>query len=121
MRVRVTMVADNRRYHVALVDHLPAGLEVINPALAVSETVPQDPNNDEGRYWYWWWTWYDHQNLRDERVEAFATLLWDGVYEYTYEARATMPGTFVVPPAKAEEMYSPEVFGRSASDIVIVE
>jgi len=36
-------------------------------------------------------------------------------------ARATTPGTFVVPPAKAEEMYSPEVFGRSASDLVIVE
>jgi alpha-2-macroglobulin len=31
------------------------------------------------------------------------------------------PGTFIVPPAKAEEMYSPEVFGRSASDWVIVK
>jgi uncharacterized protein YfaS (alpha-2-macroglobulin family) len=47
--------------------------------------------------------------------------LWEGVYEYTYVTRATMPGIFVVPPAKAEEMYSPEVFGRSGSDIVIVE
>jgi hypothetical protein len=121
VRVRVTMVADNRRYHVALVDHLPAGLEVINPALAVSETVPDDPSEETNRYWWWWWTWYEHQNLRDERVEAFTTLLWDGVYEYTYEVRATMPGTFVVPPAKAEEMYSPEVFGRSGSDLVIVE
>ncbi len=36
-------------------------------------------------------------------------------------ARATTPGTFVVPPAKAEEMYSPEVFGRSGSDWVIVK
>jgi len=27
----------------------------------------------------------------------------------------------VVPPAKAEEMYSPEVFGRSGSNRVIVE
>jgi hypothetical protein len=34
---------------------------------------------------------------------------------------ATTPGKFVAPPAKAEEMYSPEVFGRSASDWVIVE
>ncbi len=121
VRVRVTMVADNRRYHVALVDHLPAGLEVINPALAVSETVPPDATPRESNYWWWWWPWYEHQNLRDDRVEAFTTLLWDGVYEYTYETRATIPGTFVVPPAKAEEMYSPEVFGRSASDIVIVE
>jgi len=36
-------------------------------------------------------------------------------------ARATTPGTFIAPPAKAEEMYSPEVFGRSASDWVVVE
>ena len=66
-------------------------------------------------------TWYEHQNLRDERVEAFASLVWDGVYSYTYAARATTPGRFVVPPAKAEEMYAPETFGRSSSDVVIVE
>jgi alpha-2-macroglobulin len=121
VRVRVTMVADNRRYHVALVDPLPAGLEIVNPALAVSGSLPQDPNDSNGRFWWWWGPWYQHQNLRDERAEAFTTLLWDGVYDYTYIARATTPGTFVVPPSKAEEMYSPEVFGRSASDIVIVE
>jgi len=120
VRIRLSMVADNRRYHVALVDPLPAGLEAINPALAVSENVPADPASRQ--YGWWWWsTWYDHQNLRDERAEAFATLLWDGVYTYSYIARATTPGTFVVPPAKAEEMYSPEVFGRSASDRVVVE
>jgi hypothetical protein len=121
VRVRITMVADNRRYHVALVDPLPAGLEIVNPALAVSGSTPQDPNDTNSRFWWWWGTWYQHQNLRDERAEAFTTLLWDGVYDYTYIARATTPGTFVVPPSKAEEMYSPEVFGRSGSDIVIVE
>ncbi len=122
VRVRLTMVADSRRYHVALVDPLPAGLEPVNPALAVSGSVPQDPSGGNFRYGWWWWgTWYNHQNLRDERAEAFTPLLWEGVYEYTYIARATTPGTFIVPPAKAEEMYSPEVFGRSGSDVVIVE
>jgi len=122
IRVRITMIADNRRYHVALVDPLPAGLEIINPALAVSGSIPQDPDSSEGNYGWWWWgPWYEHQNMRDERAEAFTSLLWDGVFEYTYVARATTPGTFVVPPAKAEEMYSPEVFGRSSSDRVIVE
>ncbi|MFZ5912038.1 MAG: alpha-2-macroglobulin family protein [Chloroflexota bacterium] len=122
VRVRINMVADNRRYHVALVDPLPAGLEIVNPALAVSQSIPQDPNSPDYRYGWWWWgTWYEHQNMRDERAEAFTTLLWDGVYEYTYIARATTPGRFVVPPAKAEEMYSPEVFGRSGSDWVVVE
>lgn len=122
VRVRLTMVADSRRYHVALVDPLPAGLEIVNPALAVSGSVPQDPSSPDYRYGWWWWgTWYEHQNMRDERAEAFTSLLWDGVYEYTYVARATTPGTYVVPPAKAEEMYSPEVFGRSASDRILVE
>jgi uncharacterized protein YfaS (alpha-2-macroglobulin family) len=122
VRVRLTMVADNRRYHVALVDPLPAGLEIVNPSLAVSGDLPQDPDAPDYPYGWWWWgPWYEHQNMRDERAEAFAALLWDGVHQYSYVARATTPGTFVAPPAKAEEMYSPEVFGRSSSDRVIVE
>ncbi|MEZ4361122.1 MAG: Ig-like domain-containing protein [Kofleriaceae bacterium] len=123
VRVRVTMANENRRYHVALVDPLPAGLEVMNPALAVTGPVPLDPQaqQDRGRYWWWYGPWYEHQNLRDERVEAFAALLWEGVHHYEYVARATTPGTFVVPPTKAEEMYMPETFGRSASDRVIIE
>ncbi|MEZ4710683.1 MAG: alpha-2-macroglobulin family protein [Caldilineaceae bacterium] len=121
VRVRISMVADSRRYNVALVDPLPAGLEIINPALAVSENIPTDPGDASGRSWWWWGTWYEHQNLRDQRAEAFTTLLWDGVYTYSYVARATTPGQFVAPPAKAEEMYSPEVFGRSAVDKVIVQ
>jgi uncharacterized protein YfaS (alpha-2-macroglobulin family) len=120
VKVKITMVADNRRYHVALVDPLPAGLEIINPNLSVSESLPE--NNTESKpFFYWWNQWYQHQNLRDSRAEVFTSLLWDGVYEYSYFARATMPGTFIVPPSKAEEMYSPEVFGRGQSDIVIVE
>ena len=123
VRVRISMAADNRRYHVALVDPLPAGLEIVNPDLAVTGSLPQDPNSPDLSYGWWWWraTWYDHQNLRDDRAEAFSSLLWDGVYNYSYVARATTPGTFIVPPSKAEEMYSPEVFGRSASDVVVVK
>lgn len=126
VKVALTMVAQDRRYHVALVDPLPAGLEAINPALATSGALA-DTSGSPGdsspfkRGGWWWREWYDHQNLRDERVEAFAALLWDGVHSYSYTARATTPGTFVVPPAKAEEMYAPETFGRSASDRVIIE
>ena len=65
--------------------------------------------------------WYVHQNLRDDRAEAFATLLPAGRYEYTYLARATTPGAFVVPSARAEEMYHPESFGRAGTGRVFVE
>jgi alpha-2-macroglobulin len=123
VRVKLNMVNENRRYHVALVDPLPAGLETMNPSLAVTGPIPTDPKEQQGRGAYWWWygPWYEHQNMRDERVEAFASLLWEGVHEYSYVARATTPGNFVVPPPKAEEMYMPETFGRGGSDRVIIE
>ena len=122
VRVRLTMVAPTRRYHVALVDPLPAGLEALNPALAVTGSLPEDQKAQPANFGWWWLRpWFEHQNLRDDRVEAFTSLLWDGVYNYSYVARATTPGTFVVPPPKAEEMYHPETFGRGASDRVVVE
>ena len=114
------MVAPARRYHVALVDPLPAGLEPMNPELAVTGTIPADPTAPAEPYWWWRSAWYEHQNLRDERVEAFTTLLWEGVHTYTCVATATTPGRFVVPPTKAEEMYHPETFGRGGSDVVWV-
>ncbi len=131
VRVRLTMVAQARRYHVALVDNLPAGLEILNPELATTEAIPADTNatsvlgvgsRSMGRNYYWWrQNWFEHQNFRDERAEAFSSLLWEGVYNYSYVTRATTPGQFVVPPAKAEEMYHPETFGRTGTDFVNVE
>jgi uncharacterized protein YfaS (alpha-2-macroglobulin family) len=123
VRVALSMVNESRRYHVALVDPLPAGLEILNPALATTGPLPTDPGqaNQKGRYWWWYGPWYEHQNMRDERAEAFTALLWEGVHAYSYVARATTPGSFVVPPPKAEEMYMPETFGRGASDRVVVE
>jgi uncharacterized protein YfaS (alpha-2-macroglobulin family) len=122
VRVRVTMLAPSRRYHVALVDPLPAGFEPIDPGLAATGSVPGDPKAQAKRGRWWWWsrTWYEHSGLRDERAEAFTSLLWEGVHTYSYVARATTPGTFVAPPAKAEEMYAPETFGRSGTDQVVV-
>ena len=101
----------------ALVDPMPAGFEPLNPALAVTGEVEGRRSASDS----WWWTWYEHQNLRDDRAEAFSSYLWAGVHEYSYVVRATTPGTFVVPPAKAEEIYAPEVFGRSSSDTIIVQ
>jgi hypothetical protein len=115
VRVTVTVVATTRRYHVAVSDPLPAGLE---PEFAQTSPVIYPP----GGWWRGWWSGWEHTNLRDDRGEAFTSLLWEGVHTFTYTTRATTPGTFVVPPAKAEEMYAPETFGRSAgTKVQIVE
>ena len=134
VRVTLTMVAESQRTHVALVDPLPAGLESLNPALVVTQAAPAPATDSdivvdvEGdatfsawRVESWWGRWFEHEQLRDDRTEAFAALLPAGTYTYSYIARATTPGTFVVPPTRAEEMYAPETFGRTATDKMIIE
>ncbi len=59
--------------------------------------------------------------MRDNRSEVFAMHLSEGTARFSYTARATTPGTFLAAPAKAEEMYSPETFGRSTGTVVIIE
>ncbi len=136
VRVNLVMTSRARRYHVALVDPLPAGLEPLDPSLATTASDAASdgsevgvmggpglggPGRGAGHWWWWSRPWFDHENLRDNRAEAFTTLLWEGSYRYRYTARATTPGTFTAGPPKAEEMYSPEVFGRGATDRVVVE
>jgi uncharacterized protein YfaS (alpha-2-macroglobulin family) len=112
-RVQVTVeaLATVARHGVAIVDPLPAGLEAVNEALATSERAIRGPG---GAAW-------DHVAMRDNRSEAFAMELLPGRHQLSYTARATTPGTFLAAPAKAEEMYSPETFGRSIGSTLVIE
>ncbi|ELR17837.1 Alpha2-macroglobulin domain containing protein [Acanthamoeba castellanii str. Neff] len=118
-------------------DMLPAGLEPLNPDLKqAGDDYTQQSNNSRkaillellalgrgyavGLLTGWEGRWFDHQELKDDRCEAFTAYLAPGVYEYTYLTRATTLGVFIAPPPKVEEMYSPETFGRGTTDIVHV-
>jgi len=127
VRIKLRVVASDRRYYVAVVDPLPAGLEAVNERLVTSATTRVGGSEQEswqtGRNpWYWWhWNPWDYEEKRDDRLQIFCDRMYGGVYEYTYTARATTIGTFVVPPTRAEEMYEPETFGRSSSQRFVVE
>ncbi len=109
--VRLVATATTRRDNVALVDPLPSGFEIVNSALAVAERPAAGVAD---------WSW-DYVNLRDNRAETFAAGLAAGPHEFDYTIRATTPGTFIAAPAKAEEMYAPETFGRSNGATVVIE
>ncbi|HWW61879.1 MAG TPA: hypothetical protein VN181_10965, partial [Thermoanaerobaculia bacterium] len=88
-----------------------------------AELASQQNNADQGgTYWAWWERGgFDHIERHDDRVDLFATRLGEGLHEYTYLLRATTAGTFMTAPAHAEEMYEPEVFGRTGSVVVEVQ
>jgi hypothetical protein len=129
VRVRLRLTVPATRHFVVLDDALPAGLEAVDLSLrtaAAGAGPGARPDDDAERrepdeaprwaYGSWdsgWWSPFDHREIRDDRVVYSATVLWPGTYTATYIARATTPGTFVRPPAHAEEMYNPGVNGRS--------
>jgi uncharacterized protein YfaS (alpha-2-macroglobulin family) len=55
-----------------------------------------------------------YQEMHDDRIDAFANDLWTGPHTFSYMARATHAGRFVVPAATVEEMYVPATHARLA-------
>ena len=112
------------RRFVAITDPIPAGTEPVETAFATTaEGVAEEQNNnDAASSWTWWERGgFDHIERHDDRVDVFATRLGEGDHEYRYLLRATTAGTFIASPAHAEEMYEPEVFGRTATSVVEVK
>jgi uncharacterized protein YfaS (alpha-2-macroglobulin family) len=138
VRVRLRVTVPSERHFVVLDDALPAGLEAIDLSLRTVGGVPgpgaadsafqQPETGEDGEALAWsygswdagWWSPFDHREIRDDKVVYVATLLWPGSYSATYLARATTPGTFARPPAHAEEMYNPAVFGESDGGVFTV-
>jgi uncharacterized protein YfaS (alpha-2-macroglobulin family) len=125
--VKVTLsfrLTKERRY-VAVTDPLPAGFEAVESwfaTTAASLRAEQQQLEAQGD----WRSWlmrggFDHIERHDDRVLLFATRLDEGRHEFSYIVRATTAGTFRTAPAHAEEMYAPEVFGRTQTAIVEVQ
>eukprot|EP00727_Mastigamoeba_balamuthi_P000867 m51a1_g10778 hypothetical protein (4002) ;mRNA; r:32053-47400 len=105
----VRVSTEQRRYNVAVVDRLAAGLEAAGaPGGGADAEAAQRP------------AWAEHVNVRDERAEAFASALGSGEHEFRYRLRATTAGTYHVAPARAEDMYDSDVFGATESCVVRV-
>jgi len=79
--------------------------------------------NEAAANWFSFWErgGFDHVERHDDRVELFATRLATGRHTFSYVVRATTSGTYRTAPAHAEEMYEPEVFGRTATAMIEVK
>jgi uncharacterized protein YfaS (alpha-2-macroglobulin family) len=116
----IVMTPSPRRF-VAIDDPLPAGLEPVDTGLASTSQYLADALSSAGRdssgpYISAW----AREELRDDRALFFLDQMPAGMYRFRYLARAISPGSFIVPPSKVEEMYAPEVFGRSGAGKVTI-
>jgi uncharacterized protein YfaS (alpha-2-macroglobulin family) len=127
VRVTLTLQLTKERRFVAVTDPLPAGFEPVESWFATSAAALARDSNDQGdtsgNSWFSWWErgGFDHVERHDDRVALFATRLSEGTHTFTYVVRATTAGSFRTAPAHAEEMYEPEVFGRTATAVIDVK
>jgi uncharacterized protein YfaS (alpha-2-macroglobulin family) len=122
IRVTLIITMPKERRYVAVNDPLPAGMEAVEgwfrtTATDLAKDASQQPEDQS------WFARYrrggfDHVEKYDDRITLFATRLSEGRHEFSYVVRATTAGTFHAAGTRAEEMYAPEVNGRS-SPIVI--
>ena len=106
---KVKVKTDVARRYVAVVDPLPAGIEPLNTKLA---TVRRSRGSRSDRQT--WKDYWDHTELRDSEARAFRDYLPKGETTLTYRVRVALPGKYTRMPARVEQMYAPEVNGRSA-------
>ncbi len=126
VRVTLTLQLTKERRFVAVTDPLPAGFEPVESWFATSAanlSKQQDTQGDVSGSWFTWWQrgGFDHVERHDDRVQLFATRLGEGRHTFSYVVRATTAGTFRTAPAHAEEMYEPEVFGRTATATIDIK
>jgi uncharacterized protein YfaS (alpha-2-macroglobulin family) len=111
--VTVEVALPQESHYVVVDDPLPAGLEAVNGTFLTESEEDLRRLQDQDEEGWESWFGFNHVELRDDRVLLFADWLPAGVHRHRYLARALSYGTFRLPGSKAEEMYAPEVFGRS--------
>jgi alpha-2-macroglobulin len=111
--VRIDVVASSRRRFVVIDDPLPGGFETVDPTLQGGPRWLRGVLTHAGGGT----TRVEHH---DDRVLFFADDLAPGGYSFQHLVRATTAGTFVTPPTRVEEMYTPDTFGRTGARSVVV-
>jgi uncharacterized protein YfaS (alpha-2-macroglobulin family) len=105
---------DKPQSFVALEDMIPAGIEIVNPNLALFGqyySLPPSGTPEAN---------LSHSEMRDQQTNLYFDRLPTGSQGYSILARATAAGTFLWPATQISPMYDSRFFGRSASGVCVV-
>jgi uncharacterized protein YfaS (alpha-2-macroglobulin family) len=111
VKLRVYAKENNMNFFM-LEDPLPAGCEVTKDDWAYRV---DDEKDYSGYSYYWWRWWYADKDIRDNKVNFFATYLYGNAYEFSYIMRAQIPGDYNINPARGMLMYYTDVSGSTGN------
>ena len=109
----IRVVNPEERHYVAVAAPFAAGFEPMNPNLATASKAakPTGTMTQEPAY----------AQYQDDQVIFYYDTLQKGTYDFYFRLKASIAGSFVHPPAKAEMMYQETVGGRSDGTRIVVK
>lgn len=126
VRVDLYLTLPSTRNFVVINDPVAGGLEPVNRDLATTSMVDVEKGKFQAEGGSWWfkfsdWSEFDpnstwnfyHKELKNDVVRFYSDYLPAGNYHLSYVAQAIADGTFRIQPAHAEEMYDPDIFGKT--------
>jgi uncharacterized protein YfaS (alpha-2-macroglobulin family) len=133
VRVDLYLSLPTARNFVVVDDPVPGGLEPVNRDLANASLVDAAAGDFQAAGGSWWfrfsdwigygasrWSFY-HRELKHDAVRFYSDYLPPGNYHVSYSAQAIAEGEFAGTPARAVEMYDPDVYGLSLPAALVVE
>ncbi|MEY3219962.1 MAG: hypothetical protein RIT27_1319 [Pseudomonadota bacterium] len=125
VRVDLYVTIPTARNFVVVNDPIAGGFEPVNTQLATASQNDAEQakshfaggslwftNKDWHEYGLELWSFY-HQELRHDSAQFYADYLAAGKYHLSYMVQVISSGEFYVPPTHVEEMYNPDVYGKS--------
>lgn len=121
--VRLNVSSEQTVPDTLLVEMLPAGFELENPALGTSIKLEELSIEGKPAWQSEWSDYLKHQEFRDDRYTAALDLSEGGNQQLVYLMRAVTPGRYQVPPTQVEDMYRPELraVGQDIHEVTISE
>ena len=109
----IRVVNPEERHYVAVAAPFAAGFEPMNPNLATAPKAAKPAGTMTLAP--------DYAQYQDDQVIFYYDTLPKGTYDFYFRLKASIAGSFVHPPAKAEMMYKETVRGRSDGTRIVVK
>ncbi len=121
--VRLNVSSESAVPDALLVEMVPAGFELENPALGNSIKLEELSIEGKPAWQSEWNDYLKHQEFRDDRYTAALDLSAGSNQQLVYLMRAVTPGRYQVPPTQVEDMYRPEIraVGEDIHEVIISE
>ena len=121
IQVQLTLVLENDSYYLMVEDQIPAGAEILDTRLKTSRQDLEEYQAAAPFKNGWGWWYFNTPLVLDDRVTWAVNFLPAGTYQLTYTISLTHPGEYQVMPARAWQVYFPEVQAISAGEKFVIE